>query len=130
MMGLVKSGHTLSPVISSKVYWNVSNNSMLYGVEIWDTSANDIRTLEAAHQCMARTLQGLPRLVAGDGVLLPLGWYSVSAVIYRKRAMFIGKTLNTEFATFPKKIMLNRLVDLRFSGRSGHRLKMTVCGIS
>ena len=36
MLGLVRSGNHISPVVASKLYWATSLNSMLYGAETWD----------------------------------------------------------------------------------------------
>jgi hypothetical protein len=122
MLGLVQSGHTLSPRIASKLYWDVCVNSLLFGVEVWDTSDKDIMVLDHAHRSMAKTIQSLPTNVANAGVLVPLGWNSIDGTVLKKRAMFGGKLLYEKNDSLPKTIFLERLTDIRFGKHSGHGL--------
>jgi hypothetical protein len=112
MLGLTRAGHGPNPILQSKLYWDVSMNSMLFGVEVWDISSKEIQTLEAAHRNMARTIQSLPRNVAHDGVLVPLGWYSIQGIIDQKRLMYLGRILDLGNNFITKYMLLSRLLKL------------------
>ena len=81
---------------------------MLYRVETWDLSDRDMMELERAHIGMARIIQGLPPSVASTGVLIPMGWYGVTAIRDKMRCMFLAKTIPEETDTLPKRITLLR----------------------
>ena len=69
MLGITRSGSVPNPVVGSGAY-----HLTLYGIEIWDATSSDIKSLSRAHVYMAKTLQGLPRNTANAGVLIPSGW--------------------------------------------------------
>jgi hypothetical protein len=113
MLGLVRSGNQLSPVVASKLYWATSLNSMLYGAETWDLSDRDMMELERAHIGMARIIQGLPPSVASAGVLIPMGWYGVAAIRDKMRCNFLAKTIAADTDSLPKRITLLRIQEIR-----------------
>jgi hypothetical protein len=88
MLDCVRS---LNPAIASKLYWDISINSLLFGIEV-----HQARTLiywRKAHINMAKTIQNLPQCIANDGVLILLGWISITGVVLKRRAVYIGKTI-------------------------------------
>jgi len=96
-------------------------SSLTYGIEVWDTCEKDEQILDKAHRSMSKTIQGLPRNVANDGVLIPLGWQSIQGYIDKKRCMFIGSLLDCSKDSFPKVIVINRLVEICYGSSNGHR---------
>ena len=121
MLGIARSGSLLNPMIASKMYWSVCVSSLTYGIEVWDTCEKDEQILDKAHRSMSKTIQGLPRNVANDGVLIPLGWQSIQGYIDKKRCMFIGSLLDCSKDSFPKVIVINRLVEICYGSSNGHR---------
>ncbi len=77
MLSLVKLGQTLNPVIASTVYWDVIMSTMIYGIEVWDTSQKDVKY----HKDMTSIIPGLPWGIAHDGMLIFLGCSSVKVKV-------------------------------------------------
>ncbi len=53
----------LNSNISSVVVWVAVINTILYGIEVWDTSEKDVKSLGSAHKDMPRIVQDLVNTV-------------------------------------------------------------------
>ena len=114
VQGIGSKSVPITPIVGSKLYWNLAVPRMTYGLELVNLSANSLASLESAHTAVARQIQGLPKR-AVNVCLATLGWSSIEAHIEKSRMLFMWRILNLPSCNIFKKVLIIRLASYFFS---------------
>ncbi len=118
VQGLSRSGRSMDPEVSSKIYWSVCIPSMLYGVEVLDLSMSHMGKLETAHKQMAKHVQGLPEYTLDPATLSQLCWVSLESFVERKCMLWIWKLLNLDNDNPIRSVTASRMIHFKHKTKS------------
>ena len=113
--GLGSYSVPVTPVTSSKLYWNVCIPKLCYGLEIINTDDKSMTCLEKFHFSMAKLQQGLPIHCSNPGSLGTIGWKSIKSHIDIMRLLFLWQILLLPYSCIYKKLCIQRLCMIMYS---------------
>ena len=115
--GLGSFNVPVSPLVSSKLYWNLCIPYLCYGLEVLDTDQKDIEALDSFHCRMAKQIQGLPEQCSNSGSLGTIGWHSIECHIDYIRLLFLWQLLLLPITCVYKRICIQRLCALLYDNQ-------------
>ena len=98
----------VTPVTSSKLYWQVCIPKLCYGVEVMNISENSKESLENFHNTMAKHQQGLPNHCSNVGSRGTIGWKMLDTHIDILRLLFMWRLFLLPCKCIYKCIILKR----------------------
>ena len=98
----------VSPVTSSKLYWQVCMPKLCYGLEVMNVSDKGMDVLEKFHNSMSKQHQGLPQQCSNLGSTSNLGWKPIEIHMDLLRLLFLWRLLLLPMTCIYKVILLKR----------------------
>ena len=117
--GIGSKSVPVPPSVLSKLYWNVSLSSALYGMEVVPYSSFNVVELEHAHRQNAKIVQGLPSNVPRPSPLMPLGWISLQGYIDIRKIIFLLSIMSLPSQNIYRKIALRIVLECIASMQNG-----------
>ena len=108
IQGIGSKAVPLTPLVASKLYWNIAVPRMTYGLELLQLSQKCMDTLEAAHTSVSKQIQGLPKQTA-NLCIANLGWRSLETYIDIMKIMFVWRILLLKSDSIYKRVLISRL---------------------
>ena len=112
MKGIGSYNVPLSPVVASKLYWDVCAPKLTYGFEVMDINHTSRDLINTFHVHAAKNIQGLPDQAANPGSLATVGWQSMSAFVDRLRLLFLWRILLLPMSCIYKAVFIRRFLHL------------------
>ena len=105
----------VTPISSSKLYWQICVPKLTYGMEVMNVSDKSLESLEHFHINMSKHMQGLPKQCANAGSLGTIGWKSLETHIDFTRLLFLWRILLLPMHCIYKEIMVKLFVVITMS---------------
>ena len=105
----------VTPVTSSKLYWQVCIPKLCYGVEVMELSDQNIDALEKFHSTTSKQIQGLPQQCSNSGSIGTIGWKKIETHISIMKLLFLWRLLILPMICIYKDVIIKRFERLSLS---------------
>ena len=121
----------LNPLTSVRLYMTVIIPILLHGCELWNNmSGNDSVKFSQLQHFITKKIQGFHVRARSDMVKSMLGLNRITALVDKRKLMFLFKILNLDNSSICKKIFLRKLFHYLYSSQKSKRgFIPDICGL-
>ena len=109
VQGLGNTYTPVTPIVASKLYWNICVPKLTHGLEIACLSETSKKNIESSHGRIAKAIQGLPPQTSNSACLAPLGWTTMESYMHRLQLLFLWRILLMSTQCVYKQVAIERL---------------------
>ena len=131
MVDLGLRPEVFNPLTSVRLYITVIIPSLLYGCELWNNmSRTDPVKLSQLQHFITKKIQGFHVRARSDMVESALGLNRITALVDKRKLMFLFKILNLDNSSICKQIFLRKLFHYLYSSvKSKHGFIPDICSL-